>query len=215
MCRHAVTGSAFSWGKQKNRKEESEFHRSGIHLPKRGATSQLPVCVMVCVGVSEPTSPLWRHVSLSSGPVPGSGSAASACPWPLAAASSSAPALALSPAGPSPYCTAWTQEQAKHSSVRQEEDLQHLRRCVMTTYFSSSILHSCSLLSRQLCLSFSSPNREVAWAFKASESLANWNKQTNTEALWGIQLTVDISRLAVEKYLFRAAGRFDILWAWI
>lgn len=42
-----------------------------------------------------------------------------------------------------------------------------------TAYFSSDTLRSRSLFSRQLCLSFSSPSRDVAWAFRASQSLAS------------------------------------------
>lgn len=48
----------------------------------------------------------------------------------------------------------------------------------VTTYLSSRSTRSCSLLSNQLCLSCSSPSREVAWAFRASQSLASY-KNTN------------------------------------
>lgn len=148
--------------------------------------NQLGPC-MCCVCV-ERTSPLWRHVSLSSEPVPGSGSAAAACPWPHDAASSAAPGPALPPAGPSSYCTACKQEE-------QMQVHQHTRLytyCIIygdvASYFSSNILRSCSLLSRQLCLSFSSPNREVAWALSASQSLASCKVN-------GITVDIHLARL--------------------
>lgn len=53
-----------------------------------------------------------------------------------------------------------------------------------TTYFSSSILRSCSLFSKQLCLSFSSPNRDVAWAFRASRSLASCKNIKGLHCMW-------------------------------
>lgn len=138
---------------------------AGFHLYK----GRISLCVW-----NEPTSPLWQHVSLSSEPARGPGSAAAACPWPHDAASSAAPVHALLLVAPYFYCTAWTQTGRKTSLDTCRLTCQH-REAVSNiySYFSSNTLRSCSLFSRQLCLSFSSASREVAWAFRASHSLAS------------------------------------------
>lgn len=142
------------------------YHRhAGSYLYK----GRISPCVW-----TEPTSPPWQHVSRSSEPARGPGSAAAACPWPHDAASSAAPARALLLVAPSLYCTAWTQTGRKTSLDTCRLTCQH-REAVSNiySYFSSNTLRSCSLFSRQLCLSFSSASREVAWAFRASHSLAS------------------------------------------
>lgn len=49
----------------------------------------------------------------------------------------------------------------KHVSTHEQLNTEKPQHADVTTHFSSNILRSCSLFSRQLCLSFSSPNREV------------------------------------------------------
>lgn len=130
------------------------------------------------------TSPQWQHVSLTSGPAPSSGFAAAACPWLHDVVSSAVQAPALPPAGPLFYCLICTQAKTKQNTwAHLKGELRHNSvygsiAGDVTTYLSSRSTRSCSLLSNQLCLSCSSPSREVAWAFRASQSLASY-KNTN------------------------------------